>query len=619
MHTPLRIAQYSAAIAVLVAGAAGVMLHGQPWAQTHTAERLLLAPMIGVLEPCILTGFPEGNRNAPEDLETLCAGPDGSAAALVESTLQAIDDRISPPRFPVGYTLAVPLLHLFRQEAGHWVIDTTVRDRFLRTVQHTDRPVVLYLFSTHFSTTSPLEKLLAADPRNLAETAQGPMGPDQYYGAPIHHWSVARMDNDITLRREQAVDALMAGICALPPKDRRKIRAVTILGETHHFFPQFETGMGFARPYRMSDYSRASLEGFRHFLRKRFGEVAALNQALGSSFAAFDDVPAPSRDIRSETLSHVFEHLDGFAGGVLPVSGWMHAPDEPVVTLQLWRNGALEATTHNHLNRQDVLEAKPELGHALTGWRWDLDVRHWPRGQHRLDIYAKTRQGLHHLGTRHVTYMERDQQPVLPQPVRPLPAALPPPAHWSFAWDHPAEALDVFYNPLVPLWHAFREEQVRDYLQHFAQRARQACPSLAAPMSTHQIFPYANPSWDAHKFAVGASLDRSSGLALGVSLYGEAAYGSSFKRWWAASAHRSYGVTEFHPLKPLTAKELHAVLAAHERQGARFVSFFLEPRWQGRLLERGHNPFSFDPDNTAHASDVLYRSTQQLLQGRPNP
>ncbi|MEP6823838.1 MAG: hypothetical protein ABI919_03400, partial [Ramlibacter sp.] len=47
---------------------------------------MFLAPMIGVIEPCILAQPPNG-PNADASLAARCSGPQGSAAALVESTL----------------------------------------------------------------------------------------------------------------------------------------------------------------------------------------------------------------------------------------------------------------------------------------------------------------------------------------------------------------------------------------------------------------------------------------------------------------------------------------------------------------------------------------------------
>ena len=45
-----------------------------------------------------------------------------------------------------------------------------------------------------------------------------------------------------------------------------------------------------------------------------------------------------------------------------------------------------------------------------------------------------------------------------------------------------------------------------------------------------------------------------------------------------------------------------------------FVSFFLEPRWKGRLVARSHNLFSLDPDNSNFGSVQLYDSVRQTLE-----
>src|SRR6218665_1682306 len=143
--------------------------------------------------------------------------------------------------------------------------------------------------------------------------------------------------------------------------------------------------------------------------------------------------------------------------------------------------------------------------------------------------------------------------------------------------DLPREHSSYYYNPMGALWHAFRGLQVVNYLRFD--------PSLA-------IF---------------------SSLRLGVSLYGAAAYGKYFDPWYRRTRHPSYGITEFHPLKALPWPQLQAVLDGHARQGADFLSFFLEPRWQGRLVERKHNEFSLDPANDRFGSDALYRALAQGL------
>lgn len=609
----LLLTTWATGAAVLAAGAAGLMQwRGLPPAPPVASGPMLIAPMVGAIEPCIRT--PD---DASDALAASCAGPNGSAAALLESTLHALEPAGAAPAYPVGYTLPVPLLGLFQAEAQGWAIDQRQVERLARTVRDSQRPLVLYLFSTHFAAQAPIEAELARDPANLAATRDGPLPADRYYEAPLYNWSFARTDNTLTQRREQAIAAVLDAVCRLDAPARARIQGVTLLGELHHLFPDFQAGMGFDGPYRVSDYSAASVAGFRADLRGRFTDVAAMNRALDSDYRSFDEVQPPARDIRSEPLTRYTEHIDAFAHGTLPISGWLHAADASTPWLRIYRDGALVGRTRVGLSRQDVLAAKPEFGTAEVGWRWDMDFRRLPAGLHRIDVLLERADGPPvHLGTREIAIMDKRQRtPVLARQDE-LPAHRPVPAGLQFHLDQPHGLAAYYYNPLVPLWHAFRGQQVVRYLQHFDAQVGRSCLA-STPRYTHQIVPFINPSWDANKFAIDASLQASTGMRLGVSLYGEATDGRSFFEWHARQGQRPYGITEFHPLRALPPAAMQALLARHAAQGAQFLSFFLEPRWNGALVERTHNIFSFDPDNPRFGSDQLYRSARQAL-AQPN-
>jgi hypothetical protein len=223
--------------------------------------------------------------------------------------------------------------------------------------------------------------------------------------------------------------------------------------------------------------------------------------------------------------------------------------------------------------------------------------------------------------------MDRSHSTPKPQPEVALPTSAPPDAKVRAYVDSPADLSSYFYNPMVPLWHEFRRAQVVHYLQAF-NRALQP-PCLAeTPRYVHQIVPFTNPGWDETRFAIEGSLQPLTGIGLGVSLYGEPTYGTSFFNWLSRSQHRNYGVTEFHPLKAMSANEMRQVLNRHELHGARFLSFFMEPRWQGRKASKHTNLFSFDPENKEYGSDRLYQSVRGVLAnegtvrpavGRPAP
>ncbi len=633
-RAPLLLAIVVIVITLLVAGAAGVYRLRLQFPQAAPArEALLLAPLVGVNDTCIEQEPIDHSAARPLDtkrpatLSAACGGESGSAAALIESTLaplialvSAQTDLTAPKIFDLGYTLAVPLLALYEHGPLGWTIDAERVARVARTLAQSPRPMVLYLFSTHFSAEVPIERSLAADPTNLAQTRDGPLATSSYYGAPLYNWSVTRTDNPLTARREEALAAVLDAVCGLAPGARGRVKAVTLLGETHQLFPDFEAGMGFSSPYRITDYSAASVEGFQAYLRQEFGTVAKLNRSLGSDYASFGTVVPPSRDIRTEPLTRYTEHIDAFAHGTLPIGGWAYVPPAQGSTgrvpwVHVYRDGVFVGRVRADRGRQDVVKALPEVQQADTGWRMDLDYRSLAPGLHRIDVLLEQRAGeLTLIGSRQIAIMDARQQTPLLQPQQPLPTttALRPGVQAHV--DQPLEQASHYFNPLVPYWHAFRGKQVADYLEHFSQQVGRSCLANV-PRYTHQIVPFSNPSWDENKFAIGQSLQRGGSLQLGISLYGDAAYGARFPAWLRATGHRTYGVTEFHPLRAMDAQRLRGVLDAHAADGAQFLSFFLEPRWQGELVPRAaHNPFSFDLDNPEFGSDVLYRSMQQVLQ-----
>lgn len=595
---------------------------------TSNSGPLLLAPLVGVNDTCIelASGAAALPGRAEASPAQTCSASAGSAAPLIEATLAQLlpvtAEGHKAGNFVLGYTLAVPLLTLFERGPGGWQIDTERLTRVTRTLAQSQRPAVLYLFSTHFSAGSELETELAADSRNLAYTRDGPLPTSRYYGAPLYNWSVARTNNPLTQRRDQAMAAVLAALCQLPDAQRARVKAITLMGETHQLFPDFEAGMGFAHPYHITDYSAASVQGFQAYLRQQFGTLAQLNRSFGSDYASFGDVMPPSRDIRAEPLQRYTEHLDAFAHGTLPVAGWAYVPPSAARQaatgaapwVHVFRNGVFIAKVRADRGRQDVAQAVPQVQGADTGWRFDLDFRHLTPGLHRIDVFLEQRPGeLTAIGSRQIAIMDARQQTPTLGPQQTLPRSVPMRGGVRAHLDQPTDQASYYFNPLVPFWHAFRNQQVADYLAHFSQQVGRSCLARV-PRYTHQIVPFSNPGWDANKFAIDQSLQTRGSLRLGVSLYGDAAYGARFAAWLRATGDQRYGVTEFHPLRALNPQQLRSVLNTHAADGAQFLSFFLEPRWQGALVPRAaHNPFSLDPDNPEFGSDVLYQSMQQIL------
>ena len=511
----------------------------------------------------------------------------------------------------------MPLLKLFKEHNGDWVIDKELLGRLVRTLRDTERPAILYLFSTHFGQGAPIEAALAADPANLSWTAEGPLPKGTFYGADIYNWSLAGTRTAITARRVQAAQAVLREICKLEPRHVEKIRGITLLGELHHLFPNYEASMGFVPPYLVSDYSEVSKAGFRRFLERHFGTIATLNANIGTSWTSFQQVEPPSKDVRITPLRDFTEHIDSFAHGSLPISGWAYvqrAADLAPSMVRIYRNGDLiaqGARQHGAPGRPECPAGIGQCQHRLALRPGFQDVAHRVASHRRLPGESIGRPDPS-CDTQH---RHTGQEPAntaghcLKRRCRR--------AAWQThrckaSVDMPADQSSYFYNPLVTYWHAFRALQVADYLRSFEKGLQAPCVAQTKRY-THQILPFAHPAWDETKFAVDASLRKLDGIGLGVSLYGEPTYGTTFFSWLESSPHKHYGVTEFHPLKAMDPMELEGMLARHAGHGVEFVSFFLEPRWKGRLVPRAHNLFSLDPDNPKFGSQQLYESVRSLL------
>lgn len=604
-----RLAAVALAVTIVALVASAIWLRSSP-------QRMLVAPMMG-LDACITpTGKPVGDAQMQKEMDQACGGPEGSAAAMVESTLAGLQKTADSHHYELGYTLHVPLLKLFHEQAGDWLIDKAQLGRIVRTLRDTDRPVIVYLFSTHFSQNAPIERALAADPANLSWTKKGPLPVDKYYGEPLYNWSFASMRTALTARRVQAAEAVIREICKLEPRHIAKIKGLTLLGELHHLYPDFEAGMGFAPPYLISDYSDKSRADFKWFLERYFGNIKSLNRHMGTHWTSFEQITPPSKDIRTDTLLDFTEHIDPYAHGYLPISGWAYlkgATDAQPPHIRIYRNGDLLSRVPVNMSRQDVLAAMPQFGSANTGWRFDMDFRTLQTGFHNLDIYLEAGpEDLVHLGTRKVAILDKRQEKPQPVPQKQLPASRPADATTQFYLDLPGDQTSYFYNPMATYWHAFRALQVSAYLQKFSRAVEPKCLQ-DVPRFTHQIIPFTNPGWDETKFAIDASLRPLEGIGMGISLYGEPTYGTSFSKWLKTTHHKRYGITEFHPLKAMDPVELGNTLRMHESQGAEFLSFFVEPRWKGQLVSRGHNLFSFDPANPKYGADKLYDSARTVL------
>jgi hypothetical protein len=576
--------------------------------------------MMNLLEPCVQPTT-VAVKNSAASMAQWCGLESKSVAPVVETTLSALGPRLpANPHLELGYTLPIPLLRLLQAQGDNWTVDRPALRKLVQTLVDVDRPAIVYLFSTHFGVRAPIEHALAANPQNLLTSQRGQLPVDTYLGDEVFPWNFTTPDNDITRRRLQVVDAFLEEVCQLPLEHRQKIRGVTMLGEVHHMFPKLESGMGFYSPYVITDYSQASKEEFRRFLKLRYRYLRAFNRAMHSDYPSFRAVDPPSKDIRLEPLTRFTDHIDAFAHGSFPVTGWAHAawlPKNQYAWIRVYANGRYMGRTPVRGGRQDVAAAHPEFGTADVGWQLDVDFKKLPVGRYRIDVMLEAPGGeLIHLGERNIAVVGPDQQTPPTLNTLPLPPHRKADRQISSAIDGPPNQSSYFFNPLVPLWHEFRGEQVVRYLAYFDAHIRRSCLRDTA-IYTHQILPFINPGWDRHRFAVERSLQPFGQTRNGISLYGDATYGRNFGEWFKTSRLSAYGVTEFHPLKPMSPEEVQTMFESHRQRGADFLSFFMEPRGLIPGSGVGLNQFSFDPQIPNYSSDVLYHSTRAVIQQKP--
>lgn len=592
------------AAGALLAVSAGLMQQASPWLHKPT---LLVAPMIGDLDPCLL-GATTHPKQPP--VPATCRDEQGSAAPLIDSTLQALGP-LKNPDLELGYTLKVPLLALLQKTPQGWDINREAVQKVVRTLEMSRYPAIVYLYSNHFTTPAPIENELAQDSRNLGQTQQGPLPIDDYYGAPLYPWAIGSTDTPITQRREQVIQALGQAICQRPPELLDKIRGITLLGETHQLYPKFQSGMGYESAYQITDYSPESMRSFQAFLKARFRDLKTLNSTIQAEYHDWAQIQPPGAQLHPTTHDQA---LDAYAHGWVPVSGWTMAMDKArPPQIAIYVDGRYQSEAQTGLGRQDVAEALPELGTAEVGWRHDLMFSKWSPGPHQIDAYLKDRhQGLIHLGSRLIRVAPRPGMPERPMPAFQLPPSAEAPESLKHYMDFPKQDQLLAYNPLAALWHEFRNQQVTAYISHFKRLVQSTCLAQR-PLFTHQLFPYSNPSWDPNRFSVDDSLVPPADLHLGISLYGEASDGRSFFDWHKRHPQGLYGITEFHPLKAMDAPALSHTLSRHFSAGARFISMFMEIRSADRQVIETPYLFGIDPDNKVYGSDKLYQSLKDVI------
>ena len=538
----------------------------------------------------------------------------------VQATAQLLD-QLEPggPKgaVQVGYTVTVQLLSLYRRREGRWSIDERRVQRVMDVLNQLKRPAVLYLAGNHFDTPGEITSALEADPANLMQLADGSVPASTYFGYKIVPYTL-QTDESIPVNRFrfEALRHVAARVAALPKATRDRLVAVTLAGEVHHMFRNFEAGMGAYDPVGVTDYSPASVAGFRTWLHTKYRSVRELNQATGASFRSFDEVQAPSKSMLS-AVGDKTQHFDGFADGRVPVSGWLWDPKRQTTGLELHVDGKPVAQLQRDFNRLDVYRTLDAVDDPSVGFRHDVDFSAWPPGEYSLQVVALNSIANYELGR------------VVLEVVAGLPAS---PASASHKTERPSQlprlsaladvkaSLDlpkarqkVMFNRLARDWNSYRAWQVNAFVAKFHQVARSA-GLPADKLFSHQILPRANSSWNPQFFATDDSVGAKLPWKQGFNTYGGAAGGTWTARFIGENRLTDYGIPEFHQQQWKRPDAARKALALHQRLGARFVSPYYVSIIADRNQQTGAtlNRLEIRPNNALDGSDQLFRAIKEL-------
>ena len=574
---------------------------------------LMITPIVSGILLCNA-----GNENTElktlEQIEEWCAKNGQNNDLAATNLLNQLEPGGPSGKVQLGYTLLVPLLELYEQRDGRWEISPTKIDKYLRVISVIGRPVVVYLMGDHYDSSSRLSQELAQDPQNLLSFSTGPVPTSRYIGHGIIPFTL-RTDETIPVNhyRFGALRAVAKQLKALDEKTRSHIVAVTLAGELHHMYPDFENGVGEFDDIKVTDYSAASQQEFRDWLKHKYDTVERLNQKLGFRFASFADIEAPSRDIRKTGLDSFAQHYDAYAAGNLPMFGWLWDPNQKIQKISLYVDGKLRGPVDQGLGRMDVYRAKSEVTSPNTGFRGMIDFRAMPVGKHVAQIVAQSNGKPYLLGKREFVIVPKDKSSTAsapaPERLTGLEEAsqIPGVEHWL---DRPKALQDVYYNPMAREWNQFRAHQVNQMLSHFYRVARaEGLP--AELLYSHQIVAETNGTWNPVLFASDESVSNTTPWRNGINQYGASPFAFEYLK---KKNIRGYGVPEFNPLQGKTPEVARDAFVQHYQAGAKFVSPFFLSVVPARLRapdDKRH--FDIAPDNANDGADKLYDTLQWFV------
>ncbi len=511
----------------------------------------------------------------------------------------------------LGTTLPVNLLSLFRHDGDDWVYDEAPVARMLEFAAAIARPVVLQLTGNHFTGDGPLVKFLLSRTENLMQFGDGAVPADRYFRNNVNPFTLL-CDPAIEVNRYR-YQALRQVLGALQIFDREHpglLVGVTLNGETHHLYGDFTDGGGLAGAVSITDYSAASVAGFRNWLRQRHGDLGSLNRLIGGDYRDWQSVRPPGDAAAAERSR--LAYIDSHAHGVLTVEGWCD-PLTQVREIVIEVDARPMARASLGLSRPDVFEHCDDIVEMNVGFRAELDYTGLKQGAHQLLARAICHDGrVFVVGRRQFHVVSAAGKAVAADWYR-LPSRLVYRLAGHFrkestgfrGWcDLPAEETRLLFNPLAQEWHQYRRYQVERYLEQFWHVAVSTGFDPRRLFSHQILIPYFGRRSE-FLYATGDTLRPESVYQPGVTLYGGQTVSSSVAGLFSG---RRYAVTEFHPLASRHSSIHAQALQLHRASGAVWVApFFLSP-FEPRHADPGYARFWIDPRNRQFGSNLLYEA-----------
>ena len=558
----------------------------------------VIAPMVEALGYCASGLSSETLAKAI----SVCERQTDYGARQLQKALDKMEPGGARGTVQLGYTVGVNLLDMPKAVLGQ-----DPMARLTQAIATIKLPVVLYLMANHFAF-SPHTKEFKAT--SFAKFADQSIPNESYFEGGILPVTL-NMDPELDVNRLRfgALQQVGKWYQGLPESSRKRIHAITLAGELHHYFPDFSHGMGRFETIRVTDYSPSAVKAFQVWLRNHYDSIDQLNKALGSSYASFAGVLPPSRDIRRDKLDHIGQHLDGYAHGLLPIEGWLSGLPA-AHAIKIYLNGRPIGTAEYGLNRQDVYEAVPAITNAQVGFRYWLDFSTLERGTYTVQVLVEGTQTFE-IAKRTITVMGKSQTkpPNLAREV----ASLRPPAGLQFSIDQPQNLQSYFFNPLARDWGSFRSGQVTQAYQTWFDRAV-ASGLPKDKLFSHQIAPATIGSWNPMLFAADESLQGPHPYKKGINTYGGSASMRLLKQHYLQTGE-IFGVPEFHSQAWKDPQAAYRVLQDFQSGGASFVSPYFISMVPEKLRgkDNAHNKFRIAPENRDYGSDYLYHGIVKLV------